>query len=90
LVGDAAYIPRSVLDGSQQIARDIPSRGADFRSTDPQCAPVETQTIESPRPAKQRGVPAAANIGNNSRSDAFRSRIVRAASREEFRGHRFG
>ena len=79
-----------MFDGAQQIARNIPARGAHFRAADPQRAAIEAKPIEAPRPAKQRGIAVAANVGENPRSDALGSRVVRTAPGEEFRGHRIG
>ena len=90
LFRDAAYISRGMLDGTEQIARDIPPCGAHLRSIDPQRATIETNPVKALRPPKQRGVAPAANVSNDPRCDALRSGIVRAATSQEFCGYCIG
>jgi hypothetical protein len=87
---NAADVSLGVFDRAHEIARRVAVRSADFRATDPKRLPSETKPVETQGPAKQRGVAVFPNVGENPRGNAFGSRIMHAAPREEFRSHCIG
>ena len=88
-IGHAADVSRGVLDRAQEIARYIAARGGDFRPADPHRLPREAKSVEAQRPAKQCGVAVLSDVGDNASGNSLGSRVMRAAAREEFRGHRY-